>query len=104
MNKRQTKKLDKLINAVKPVDYDDFNLLIEYSQPNLLQTYKLQNTQMELDHYIHNVHKTTVQVRYFRKRLNEILAERKKHRYTHRERIAIHNGSYFGKPIYNLAL
>lgn len=104
MNKRQTKKLNKLINAVKPTDYDDFNLLIEYSQPNLLQTYELQNTQMKLDHYIHNVHKTTVQVRYFRKRLNEILAERKKHRYTHRERIAIHNGSYFGKPIYNLAL
>lgn len=95
MNKRQTKKLNKLINAVKPVDYDDFNLL---------QTYELQNTQMELDPYIHNVHKTTVQVRYFRKRLNEIIAERKKHRYTHRERIAIHNGSYFGKPIYNLAL
>lgn len=104
MNKRQTKKLDKLINAVKPVDYDDFNLLIEYSQPNLLQTYELQNTRMELNHYIHNVHKTTVQVRYFRKQLNEILAEQKRHRYTHCERIAIHNGSYFGKPIYNVAL
>ena len=104
MNKRQTKKLDKLINAVKPVDYDDFNLLIEYSQPNLLQTYELQNARNELNHYIYDVRKTTIQVRYFRKRLNGILAERKRHRYTHRERIAIHNGSYFGKPIYNVAL
>lgn len=104
MNKRQTKKLDKLINAVKPVDYNDLSLLTDYSPFNIQQTYELQNERNELDHYIYDVHKTTVQVRYFRKRLNEILAERKKHRYTHRERIAIHNGSYFGKPIYNLAL
>lgn len=100
MNKRQTKKLNKLINAVKPVDYDDFSFLIDYSPFNLQQTYELQNARAELDHYIYNVHKTTIQVRYFRKRLDSILTERRKHRYTHRERIAIRNGNYFGKSLY----